>query len=62
MSKVSVGYGQDRISFSINRRKVIAGRAVVRLNPQGPNDQRVKVLRFDDGKSLTPVAVTARLR
>jgi neutral ceramidase len=36
---------------------VIDGRAVVRLNPEGPNDPRVKVLRFDDGKSLTPLAV-----
>ncbi len=54
---VSVGYGEDQISFGINRRKVINGRAVVRLNPDGPNDPRVKVLRFDDGQSLTPVAV-----
>ncbi len=30
---------------------------MVRLNPDGPNDPRVKVLRFDDGKSLTPMAV-----
>tara|TARA_R110002072_G_scaffold297437_1_gene470277 strand:+ start:12402 stop:13748 length:1347 start_codon:yes stop_codon:yes gene_type:complete len=57
MSPVSIGYGEDRIGFSINRRKVIDGRAVVRLNPEGPNDPRVKVLRFDDGKSLTPLAV-----
>ena len=54
---VSIGYDEDRIGFSINRRKVIDGRAVVRLNPEGPNDQRVKVLRFDDGTSLTPLAV-----
>jgi len=54
---VTVGYGEDRIGFGINRRKIIDGRAVVRLNPDGPNDQRVKVLRFDDGKSLTPMAV-----
>ncbi len=54
---VSVGYGVDRIDFSINRREVINGRAVVRLNPDGPNDPRVKVLRFDDGESLTPVAI-----
>ena len=54
---VSVGYGEDEISFGINRRKVIDGRAVVSLNPEGPNDPRVKVLRFDDGLSLTPVAV-----
>lgn len=57
MRPVSVGYGEDKIGFSINRRKVINGRAVVRLNEDGPNDPRVKVLRFDDGKSLTPVAV-----
>jgi neutral ceramidase len=54
---VTVGYGEDKISFGINRRKVIDGRAVVRLNPDGPNDPRVKVLRFDDGESLTPLAV-----
>ncbi len=54
---VSVGYGEDWITFGINRRKVIDGRAVVSLNPEGPNDPRVKVLRFDDGRSLTPMAV-----
>lgn len=57
MRTVTIGYGEDQIGFSINRRKVIDGRAVVRLNPEGPNDQRVKVLRFDDGRSLTPLAV-----
>jgi hypothetical protein len=57
MRKVSVGYGEDTINFGVNRRKVIGGRAIVRLNPQGPNDRRVKVLRLDDGQSLTPVAV-----
>lgn len=57
MRTVTVGYGEDKIGFSINRRKVINGRAIVRLNPEGPNDPRVKVLRFDDGKSLTPLAV-----
>jgi hypothetical protein len=54
---VSVGYGEDRISFGINRRKIIDGRAVVGLNPEGVNDPRVKVLRFDDGASLDPLAV-----
>ncbi|MEO8494172.1 MAG: hypothetical protein ABI614_03815 [Planctomycetota bacterium] len=54
---VNIGYGEDQIGFNINRRKVINGRAVVSLNPEGPNDQRVKVLRFDDGRSLTPLAV-----
>lgn len=57
LTPVTMGYDEDQISFSINRRKVIDGRAVVRLNPEGPNDPRVKVLRFDDGKSLTPKAV-----
>lgn len=57
MRPVSVGYAEDAISFGINRRQVIDGRAVVRLNPDGPNDPRVKVLRFDDGRSLTPLAV-----
>lgn len=57
MRLVNVGYGEDEIRFNINRRKVIDGRAVVWLNPDGPNDQRVKVLRFDDGRSLTPMAV-----
>jgi hypothetical protein len=54
---VSIGYSEDRIDFNINRRKCIDGRAVVRLNPDGPCDKRVKVLRFDDGQSLDPVAV-----
>lgn len=57
MKTVSVGYSEDRIHFGINRRKVYDGRAVVSLNPEGPNDPRVKVLRFDDGQSLTPLAV-----
>ena len=57
MRAVSIGYGEDRIGFGIQRRKTIDGRAVIRLNADGPNDPRVKVLRFDDGKSLTPMAV-----
>jgi hypothetical protein len=57
MRPVSVGYGVDRIDIGINRRQTVEGKAVVRLNPDGPNDPRVKVLRFDDGKSLDPVAV-----
>jgi hypothetical protein len=57
LTKVNLGYAEDSINFSINRRKVIDGKAVVRLNPDGVNDKRVKVLRFDAGNSLTPVAV-----
>lgn len=57
MKTTSIGYGEDRISFGINRRKTYDGRAVVSLNPDGPNDPRVKMLRFDDGHTLTPLAV-----
>ena len=57
MRPVSIGYGEDRIDFNINRRKVINGRAVVRLDPDGPCDHRVKVLRFDDGRTMEPMAV-----
>ncbi len=53
----SIGYGEGSIHFGINRRKVIDGRAVLRLNPEGPNDPRVKVLRIDDGRGLAPMAV-----
>jgi neutral ceramidase len=57
MKTASIGYGEDRISFGINRRRTYDGRAVVSLNPDGPNDPRVKMLRFDDGSTLTPLAV-----
>lgn len=57
MRPVTIGYAEDRIDFNINRRKVVDGRAVVRLNPDGPCDHRVKVLRFDDGKTLEPMGV-----
>ena len=54
---VTVGYGEDRIDFGINRRGLVDGKALVRLDPEGPNDPRVKVLRFDDGRSWSPYAV-----
>ncbi|MEZ6110190.1 MAG: hypothetical protein R3C99_04125 [Pirellulaceae bacterium] len=57
MRPVTIGYGQDEINFNINRRKNINGRAVVRLNPEGPCDHRVKVLRIDDGRSFDPMCV-----
>lgn len=57
MRPMSVGYAEDRIDFNINRRKTINGRAVVRLNPEGPCDHRVKVLRFDDGRTWEPPAI-----
>lgn len=57
LKTVTIGYAEDSINFNVNRRKVINGRAVLRMDPDGPCDRRVKVLRFDDGRSLTPVAV-----
>jgi len=54
---VSIGYGEGTIHFNINRRQVINGRAVVRLNKDGPCDRRVKVLRVDDGRGLAPLAL-----
>jgi neutral ceramidase len=57
MRPVTIGYGEDRIDFNVNRRGIVNGRAVVRMNPDGPCDHRVKVLRIDDGQSLEPLAV-----
>lgn len=57
MRLVSVGYAEDEIDFGINRRGIVNGKALVRLDPNGPNDPRVKVLRFDDGRGLAPMAV-----
>ena len=57
MRKVSLGYGEGTIHFNINRRQVINGQAVVRLNENGICDRRVKVLRIDDGRGLAPLAV-----
>jgi len=57
MRTVSIGYQEDAIDFNINRRQMIGGRSVVRLNPDGPCDHRVKVLRFDDGQCIDPLAV-----
>lgn len=56
MRTVSLGYSEDRIEFNINRRRIQNGKSLVSLNPDGPNDQRVKVIRFDDGRSLSPMA------
>ncbi len=57
MRPVGIGYSEDAIDFNINRRQMIGGRSVVRLNPDGPCDHRVKVLRFDDGQTADPLAV-----
>src|SRR5437764_14333403 len=45
MRPVSIGYGEGGIDFNIQRRKVIDGRAVVRLNPDGPCAHRAKARR-----------------
>jgi len=57
LAPASIGYYEDRIDFNINRRQMIGGRSVVRLNPKGPCDQRVKVLRIDGEASAEPLAV-----
>jgi neutral ceramidase len=57
MPRVSLGYGEGEIHFNINHRAVINGRAVVRLNPDGPCDRTVKVLQVDDGRGLARMAV-----
>jgi neutral ceramidase len=57
MRPVTLGYQEDAIDFNINRRQMIGGRSVVRLNPDGPCDRRVKVLRFDTASSDDPLAV-----
>jgi hypothetical protein len=57
MVPVSVGYAEDQIDFNINRRQMIGGRSVVRLNPDGPCDRRVKVLRIDEEGKEDPLAV-----
>jgi hypothetical protein len=57
MVPVSLGYAEDQIDFNINRRQMIGGRSVVRLNPDGPCDRRVKVLRIDEEGKDDPLAV-----
>jgi len=57
MRPVSIGWGEDNISFNINRRLLVGGELLMQPNPDGPNDTRVKILRFDDGSSLAPVAI-----
>jgi hypothetical protein len=57
MRPVSLGYGEGEIHFNVNRRKLVGGRVVVRLDPDGPCDRRVKVLRIDDGRGPAPMAV-----
>ena len=55
---VSLGYGEGKIDFNTSRRFVDAeGKCHSKLNPEGICDHRVKILRIDDGNSLTPMAV-----
>lgn len=57
MQPVTLGYQEDAIDFNINRRQMVGGRSVVRLNPAGPCDHRVKVLRFDAATGNDPLAI-----
>lgn len=58
MRPVSLGYGEDTIHFSVNRRLPGPdGKALFKVNPKGPVDPRAKVLRVDDGTSIAPLAV-----
>ncbi len=55
---VSLGYGEGAIDFNINRRAINAeGKSVIGLNPSGPNDKRVKILRIDADDSIEPLAL-----
>jgi hypothetical protein len=55
---VSLGYGEDTIHFNVNRRLPGPdGKVLFKVNPKGPVDRRVKVMRVDDGSSIAPVAV-----
>ncbi|MCW5981514.1 MAG: neutral/alkaline non-lysosomal ceramidase N-terminal domain-containing protein [Bryobacteraceae bacterium] len=55
---VSLGYGEDAITFNVSRRLPGPdGKVLFKVNPAGPVDRRVKVLRLDDGASIAPMAV-----
>jgi len=55
---VSLGYAEDTISFNVSRRLPGPdGKVLFKVNPNGPVDRRVKVLRVDDGASIAPLAV-----
>ncbi len=55
---VSLGYGENAINFNVSRRLPGPdGKVLFKVNPAGPVDHRVKVLRLDDGSSVAPVAV-----
>jgi neutral ceramidase len=58
LQPVSMGYGEGRIDFNINRRCLDEqGRCYDCLNPEGICDHRVKVLRIDIDNRPQPMAV-----
>jgi hypothetical protein len=58
MKPVSLGYAEDTINFNVSRRLPgPGGKVLFKVNPNGPVDRRVKVLRVDDGSSMAPLAV-----
>jgi len=58
MRTVSLGYGEDAIHFSVSRRLPGPdGKVLFKVNPKGPTDPRLKLLRVDDGASIAPLAV-----
>lgn len=58
LAPATLAYGEATIDFPINRRRVVDGVAEYLPNPDGPNDQRVRVLRVRDeeGALLATVA------
>lgn len=54
----SLGYGEGVIDFNINRRYIDEkGKSQPMLNPKGPIDRRIKILRIDAGDAVEPLAV-----
>jgi neutral ceramidase len=44
----AVGLGTGEAGFAVNRRRLVAGRAELRPNPDGPVDRRARVLKIMD--------------
>jgi hypothetical protein len=62
MRPMTIGYGEDTITFSVNRRRPGPdGKVLFQPWPEGPVDRRARILRFDDGASLKPAAVMMHL-
>jgi hypothetical protein len=62
MRPMTIGYGEDTVTFNVNRRRPGPdGKVLFQPWPEGPVDRRARVLRFDDGASLKPAAVMMHL-